>query len=495
MSRRLNYREGVLDMIKGTGQMISNIASERGMSIDAIRKTVRESVMIAYKKYFGTSENALIKFDEDTGDLVVYSKKKIVEEVQNDILEILQDDIQEFEVVEDGYAYIEIDPKIFDRLSIQVAKQRTKSDLQGIEDNELYLEFKHKLHKIVIGYVQQNRNGDLYVNLGSTDGVIPKKYQSSREVYGLNDKVRVLVYSVKKGKNGIEVVLSRTHPKFIEELLTLEIPEIEEGIIKIHKIVRDPGYRTKVAVYSEKEEIDPVGPCIGQKGVRIQSIIKELEGEKIDIIPYSRDIKEFIRDALTPAKIDNVYIVDEDLHKALVVVSDEQLSLAIGKMGQNVRLANRLLDWAIDVKTNSQFAEMKASGEFKQETFEMFDKILQDNVQEDEFEEINRISELKILDSDIVDKLIEAGLDDIDNFLDASEENLFELGISYEKQEEINKILKEGMVIIANDDDGSIEGIKDEEELLCPECGAVINENMTFCPGCKIGLSFEFEEE
>ncbi|AHH04592.1 transcription termination/antitermination protein NusA [Borrelia miyamotoi] len=480
-------------MIKGTGQMISNIANDRGMSIDAIRKTVRESMMIAYKKYFGTSENALVKFDEDTGDLVVYSKKKIVEKVQDDILEISKDNVQEFEIMENGYAYVEIDPKIFDRLSIQVAKQRTKTDLQGIEDNELYLEFKHKLHKIVIGYVQQNRNGDLYINLGSTDGVIPKKYQSPREVYGLNDKVRVLVYSVNKGKNGVEVVLTRTHPKFIEELLTLEIPEIEEGIIKIHKIVRDPGYRTKVAVYSEKEEIDPVGPCIGQKGVRIQSIIKELEGEKIDIIPYSKDIKEFIKDVLTPAKIDNVYIVDEDLHKALVVVSDDQLSLAIGKMGQNVRLANRLLDWAIDVKTNSQFAEMKASGEFKQETFEMFDKIM-DNVQEDEFEEINKISELKILDGDIVDKLIEAGFDDIDSFLDASEKKLFELGISYEKQEEINKILKEGMVIISNDD-GSIESVKEEEELLCPECGSVINENMTFCPGCKIGLSFEFEEE
>ena len=481
-------------MIKGTGQMISNIANDRGMSIDAIRKTVRESMMIAYKKYFGTSENALIKFDEDTGDLIVYSRKKVVDNgVQDDILEISKADAQKFKIMEDGYVYVEIDPKIFDRLSIQVAKQRTKSDLQGIEDNELYLEFKHKLHKIVIGYIQQNRNGDLYVNLGSTDGVIPKKYQSPREVYGLNDKVRVLVYSINKGKNGVEVILSRTHPKFIEELLTLEIPEIEEGIIKIYKIVRDPGYRTKVAVYSEKDEIDPVGPCIGQKGVRIQSIVKELEGEKIDIIPYSKDIKEFIKDVLTPAKIEHVYIIDEDLHKALVVVSDDQLSLAIGKMGQNVRLANRLLDWAIDVKTNSQFAEMKANGEFKQETFEMFDKIM-DNVQEDEFEEINKISDLKILDSEIVDKLIEAGFDDIDSFLDASEEKLFQLGISYDKQEEINKILKEGMVIISNDD-RSIEGVKEEEELLCPECGAVINENMTFCPGCKIGLSFEFEEE
>ncbi|AWG43149.1 transcription termination/antitermination protein NusA [Candidatus Borreliella tachyglossi] len=481
-------------MIKGTGQMIFNIASERGMSVEAIRKTVKESIVIAYKKYFGTSENAFIKFDENTGDLTVYCKKRIVEEVKDDTLEILEGDTREFQIVEDGYAYIEIDPKVFDRLSIQVAKQRTKSDLQGIEDNELYLEFKNKLYKIIIGYVQQNRNGDLYVNLGSTDGVIPKKYQSPREVYGLNEKIRVLVQGVKKGKNGIEVILSRTHPKFIEELLTLEIPEIEEGVIKIHKIVRDPGYRTKIAVYSEKEEIDPVGPCIGQKGVRIQSIIKELEGEKIDIIPYSKDIKEFIRDALTPAKIDNVYIIDEDLHKALVVVSDEQLSLAIGKMGQNVRLANRLLDWAIDVKTNSQFAEMKVSGEFKKETFEMFDKIIQDTVQEDEFEEINKISELKVLGSDIVDRLIEVGLDEIDNFLEASEEKLLELGISYEKQGEIGKILKEGMVIISNDEE-SIERIKEEEELLCPECGTVINENMTFCPGCKIGLSFEFEEE
>ncbi len=348
--------------------------------------------------------------------MVVYAKKKIVEEVKDSLLEILEKDISKENIVEGDYAYIEINPKVFDRLSIQVAKQRTKNDLQGIEDNEILSEFKSKLNKVVIGYVQQNRNGDLYVNLGNTDGIIPKKYQSPREVYSLNDKIRVLVYNVKKGKNGIEVILSRTHPKFIEELLALEIPEIEEGIIKIHKIVRDPGYRIKVAVYSEKEEIDPIGPCIGQKGVRIQSIIKELEGEKIDIIPYSKDIKEFIKDSLTPAKIDHVYILDEDLHKALVVVSDDQLSLAIGKMGQNVRLANRLLDWAIDVKTSSQFAEMKANSEFKQETLEMFDKVMQDVVEEEQFEDISKISDLKLLDSSVISNLSKEGLDDINNF-------------------------------------------------------------------------------
>nr|WP_267917162.1 transcription termination factor NusA [Borreliella garinii] len=482
-------------MIKGTGHMIVSIANDRSMSIESIRKTIKESVLIAYKKYFGSNENAFVKFDDNTGDLVVYAKKKIVEEVKDSLLEILEKDISKGNIVEGDYAYIEINPKVFDRLSIQVAKQRTKNDLQGIEDNEILSEFKSKLNKVVIGYVQQNRNGDLYVNLGNTDGIIPKKYQSPREVYSLNDKIRVLVYNVKKGKNGIEVILSRTHPKFIEELLALEIPEIEEGIIKIHKIVRDPGYRIKVAVYSEKEEIDPVGPCIGQKGVRIQSIIKELEGEKIDIIPYSKDIKEFIKDSLTPAKIDHVYILDEDLHKALVVVSDDQLSLAIGKMGQNVRLANRLLDWAIDVKTSSQFAEMKANSEFKQETLEMFDKVMQDVVEEEQFEDISKISDLKLLDSSVISNLSKEGLDDINNFLQADEEVLFNLGVSYEKQEEINKILKEGMIIIANENDESMEKVEEDEELLCPECGVVINENMTSCPGCKIGLSFEFEEE
>ncbi|WNZ73913.1 transcription termination factor NusA [Borreliella garinii] len=482
-------------MIKGTGHMIVSIANDRSMSIESIRKTIKESVLMAYKKYFGSNENAFVKFDDNTGDLVVYAKKKIVEEVKDSLLEILEKDISKENIVEGDYAYIEINPKIFDRLSIQVAKQRTKNDLQGIEDNEILSEFKSKLNKVVIGYVQQNRNGDLYVNLGNTDGIIPKKYQSPREVYSLNDKIRVLVYNVKKGKNGIEVILSRTHPKFIEELLALEIPEIEEGIIKIHKIVRDPGYRIKVAVYSEKEEIDPVGPCIGQKGVRIQSIIKELEGEKIDIIPYSKDIKEFIKDSLTPAKIDHVYILDEDLHKALVVVSDDQLSLAIGKMGQNVRLANRLLDWAIDVKTSSQFAEMKANSEFKQETLEMFDKVMQDVVEEEQFEDISKISDLKLLDSSVISNLSKEGLDDINNFLQADEEVLSNLGVSYEKQEEINKILKEGMIIIANENDESMEKVEEDEELLCPECGVVINENMTSCPGCKIGLSFEFEEE
>lgn len=482
-------------MIKGTGHMIVSIANDRSMSIESIRKTIKESVLIAYKKYFGSNENAFVKFDDNTGDLVVYAKKKIVEEVKDSLLEILEKDISKENIVEGDYVYIEINPKVFDRLSIQVAKQRTKNDLQGIEDNEILSEFKSKLNKVVIGYVQQNRNGDLYVNLGNTDGIIPKKYQSPREIYSLNDKIRVLVYNVKKGKNGIEVILSRTHPKFIEELLALEIPEIEEGIIKIHKIVRDPGYRIKVAVYSEKEEIDPVGPCIGQKGVRIQSIIKELEGEKIDIIPYSKDIKEFIKDSLTPAKIDHVYILDEDLHKALVVVSDDQLSLAIGKMGQNVRLANRLLDWAIDVKTSSQFAEMKANSEFKQETLEMFDKVMQDVVEEEQFEDISKISDLKLLDSSVISNLSKEGLDDINNFLQADEAVLFNLGVSYEKQEEINKILKEGMIIIANENDESMEKVEEDEELLCPECGVVINENMTSCPGCKIGLSFEFEEE
>ncbi len=198
---------------------------------------------------------------------------------------------------------------------------------------------------------------------------------------------------------------------------------------------------------------------------------------------------------MTPSKIEHVYILDEDLHKALVVVSDDQLSLAIGKMGQNVRLANRLLDWAIDVKTSSQFAEMKANSEFKQETLEMFDKVMQDVVEEEQFEEISKISDLKLLDPSVISNLSKEGFDDINNFLQADEGVLFNLGVSYEKQEEINKILKEGMIIIANDNDESMEKVEEDEELLCPECGVVINENMTSCPGCKIGLSFEFEEE
>lgn len=187
-------------MIKGTGHMIVSIANDRSMSIESIRKTIKESVLIAYKKYFGSNENAFVKFDDNTGDLVVYAKKKIVEEVKDSLLEILEKDISKENIVEGDYAYIEINPKVFDRLSIQVAKQRTKNDLQGIEDNEILSEFKSKLNKVVIGYVQQNRNGDLYVNLGNTDGIIPKKYQSPREVYSLNDKIRVLVYNVKKGK-------------------------------------------------------------------------------------------------------------------------------------------------------------------------------------------------------------------------------------------------------------------------------------------------------
>ncbi|MDR0495884.1 MAG: transcription termination factor NusA, partial [Treponema sp.] len=357
-------------------EAIRQLSQERGLSEELIFKTIEDMLLAAYRKRFGTDENAVVRF-EDEGLVSILSQKKVVEhdDVYNPVDEIDLFEARELnpeaEVGDEILVVIDA-AREFNRQSIQLAKQTAHQSIREIQKDSLYSEYKDKVGEIIIGYYQRERNGTIYVDLGKIEGILPKKYQSSREIYHVNDRIKALIREVNKSSSGLQVVLSRTDPDFVRAIFELEVPEVYDKTVEIHKIVREAGYRTKLAVYSNRDDVDPVGACVGLKGVRIQAVIKELEGEKIDILKYDPDPKRFIKNALSPADVREVIILSEKSKKALAVVSDSLLSLAIGKQGLNVRLANKLTDWMIDVKTDAQFAEMDIAAESRRAVSELF---------------------------------------------------------------------------------------------------------------------------
>ncbi|HOX19174.1 MAG TPA: transcription termination factor NusA, partial [Spirochaetales bacterium] len=340
-------------------EAIRQLIYEKGISEELVLKTVEDSLMAAYKKRFGTSENAVVRFKDDYEGVEILARKTIVEELDDPVLEIELSEAKQWsdEAEVGDILELPIDPREFDLQEVMLAKQTTRQNLREISRDTLYAEYHSKIGEIIIGYYQRERNGNIYVDLGRVEGVLPRKYQSPRETYHPNDRIKAYIVEVNKTKTGPQIVLSRSHAEFVKKILELEVPEIYDGTVDVFKIVREPGYRTKISVYSKREDVDPVGACVGLKGIRIQSIIRELEGEKVDILKYEVDPKRFIRNALSPAEVRDVYILDEAKHVALAVVPESQLSVAIGKQGLNVRLANRLCDWNIDVKTEEQFLQ------------------------------------------------------------------------------------------------------------------------------------------
>jgi N utilization substance protein A len=466
---------------------------DRGISEELVLKIIENTLLAAYKRRFGNADNAIVRFNDDNKVVSIYAQKKIVDGVYDPSVEMDLEEARELnpdaELGDD--LLIEVDPKDFDRLSIQNAKQTAHQSIREIQKDTLYLEFSDKLGEVVKGYYQRERNGTIYVDLGKAEGILPKKFQSPRELYHVNDLIKVLVVEVNKTPAGLQVVLSRTHTEFVKAIFELEVPEIYDKTVEIHKIVREAGYRTKLAVYSNRDDVDPVGACVGLKGVRIQAVIRELEGEKIDILKYDPDPRRFIKNALSPAEVRDVIILDEGKHQALAVVADSQLSLAIGKQGLNVKLANRLVDWNIDVKTDAQFEEMDIASESRKAVSELFG----------DSEEISRISELPGIDKEIAERFLENGVDFIEDFLALSEEELSALkGVTADQIEELRKLIEEFVEIIEDEESPEAEPEAGEvppeeaEEYECPECGAKITVDMTTCPNCGIGLSFEFEE-
>ncbi|MFP4267143.1 MAG: transcription termination factor NusA [Spirochaetaceae bacterium] len=486
-------------MTSGLADAIRGLVQDKGISEELVRKTIEDFLYAAYKKKYGSTDNAVVRFSEDGSEVSLFSQKEIVEEVEDPTFEISLDEAIEYnEECEIGdELLIEVDPKSFDRLAVQSAKQKAKQTIREIQKDTLYSEYKEKEGEMIIGYYQRERNGNIFVDLGKIEGILPKRYQSPREVYRPNDRIKALIYEVEKGQTGLQIVLSRTHAEFVKRIFELEVPEVYDNTVEIFKIVREPGYRTKLAVFSNRDDIDPVGACVGMKGVRIQSIVRELEGEKIDILKYESDPHLFIKNALSPAEVDNIYIIDESKRQALAVVKDSQLSLAIGKQGLNVRLANRLVDWNIDVKTEEQFAEMDIAVDSKKELDALFG-----DYDESEQEEITTIAELPEISDRLSEILARNGIELIETLISLQPEELSSLeGITDEDVEAIQSIISENLDIIEETEEEETEeeyeGTEsegEEEEYECPECGAPITVHMTSCPNCGVGLSFEVEE-
>lgn len=510
-------------MATGLGDAIRQLVQDRGLSEELVEKTVEELLMAAYKRKYGTSDNAVVRFSDDGNEVYIFAKKQIVEEVMDPVEEIeLSEALQYNEECEIGdELLIEINPRDFERVAVQSAKQKAKQTLREIQKDTLYSEYVDKVGEMIIGYYQRERNGNIYVDLGKTEGILPKRYQSPREIYRTGDRIKAMIYEVNKTPTGLQIVLTRTHTEFVKRIFELEVPEIYDKTVEVFKLVREPGYRTKIAVYSNRDDVDPVGACVGMKGVRIQSVVRELEGEKIDILKYETDPRTFITNALSPAEVDSVILVDEAKRQAMAVVDESQLSLAIGKQGLNVRLANRLVDWNIDVKTPEQFAELDIAVESKKAVSALFGDIIE--------EEITAIDELPDLPETIVKKLNENGVELIEQLVSLTEEELKKID-SLDEDEiiTIQRIVAENIEVIEEDtdeayteeeqadevedeietpaeeeeyeeedDEEAVEEDSDEEEEVyeCPECGAEITLEMTACPNCGVGLSFEFEEE
>lgn len=480
-------------------EAIRELIEEKGVSVESVKQTVESAIKAAYKKTFGTADNCEVHFADDLSDVSVYSKKVIVDGVYDPVTEIeLEDALKMSEECEVGdEILILVDPKTFERSAVSTGKQAAHQGLSESFKNNLLAENKDKIGEVIIGYYQREHNGNIYVDLGKVEGVLPKKYQSSREIYQKNDRIKAIVVDVKPTSSGVQLVLSRTDPKFVQSIIELEVPELEDKTIGIYKIVREAGYRTKIAVFSNKEDVDPVGACVGLKGVRIQNVIRELEGEKIDVLRYDQNPVEFIKNALSPAEVEKVLITDEEKKQALAIVNESQFSLAIGKSGMNVRLANRLCDWSIDVKTEEQAAEMDLSQFSTRKAAEnLFNNSSEEgSTGSEENEPISTISELPGVDVDVASKLKAAGFDDIQTFVDSFDSDSIKVeGVTQEDLEKVNSIVRDVVEFVEDDSEKTEEEKpeqEEEEEYFCPECGAKITLDMTKCPKC--GVEFEFE--
>lgn len=363
-------------MTDGENLMIAlnALEEEKGIKKESILEAIETALVMAYKKNFDSMENVRVSIDYITGEFHVYAEKEVVEIVENANLQINLEDARNINpILEIGdTAEIEFLPKNFGRIAAQTAKQVIVQKIREESRNVLFDEFNEKKGEIVTGIVQKADGGAVVLDLGKVEGIMTPKEQIPTEKYRVNDKIRACILNVERGvKGSLQILLSRASNDFIRKLFELEIPEIYEGVIEIKSISRDAGSRSKIAVYSPNGNIDPVGSCVGQKGIRIQNIINELNGEKIDVIEWNKDPAIYISAALLPAKVMAVDINEEEKF-AQVIVPDDQLSLAIGKAGQNAKLAARLTNWKIDIKSKTQFKEiMKNKQEEQEETEEI----------------------------------------------------------------------------------------------------------------------------
>ena len=387
-------------------EALSQITKDKNIDMDFVIESLEAGLMLAAKKKFGNTDNIKIEVDRKSGDIRIVATKKVVKEVADPNIEIVLVEAKEIEPkaklgedIEVGVGFGE-----FGRNAIIAAKQILIQKVREAERERIYEEYKDKIDTIVTGGVQQIDKGHLIVNLGKAEGIIPPKEQIPKERYRQGDRIKALILDVQKTAKGPQIILSRANTNFLKKLFELEVPEIYERIIEIKAVAREPGERSKMAVSSIDNRVDPVGACVGVKGVRVQSIVRELSSERIDIIPWSIDSETFATRALAPAKVVHIDTNHDD-NSMTIVVEDDRLSLAIGKAGQNARLAAKLTGWKINILSESEYREqIKLESQLK-----------------------IYLTELPGVGKKLKEKLMEKGIDTIQDLAQSSVEDLIEI--------------------------------------------------------------------
>lgn len=346
---------------------IGELGKEKGIDPEFLFQAVEEALITAYKKNFGSNQNVRIDMNKATGEIHVYAQRRIVDATGEDPNEISLEEARKidprYEV--DDIVEAEVTPRNFGRIAAQNAKQVVVQRIREAERGMVFEKFSSRENDIVTGIIQRMENKNVYIDLGKAEAILTPNEQIPGEIYQYHDRMKTYIVEVKKTSKGPQIMVSRTHPGLLKRLFELEVPEIHDGLVEIKSVAREPGMRSKISVYTKDENIDPVGACVGHKGMRVQTIVNELRGEKIDIVKYSSEPDQYVANALSPAKVVSTEVMEEE-KICRVIVPDYQLSLAIGKEGQNARLAAKLTGWKIDIKSETQAAE-----EAEQETQEV----------------------------------------------------------------------------------------------------------------------------
>lgn len=415
--------------------VIDQIGREKGIDSQKIIKAVESALLTAAKKRYGATENIQVRLDPETGEIEVISLKKIVESVANPRAEI---SLEEAKKVDEGAELGDeigflLEMEDFGRIAAQTAKQVIFQRVREAEWESVHREYSVRQGEIISGMILGQERRNYIVELGKTEALLPAQEQVPRESYRRGDRIRAYLLEVKPSSKGPQIILSRSHPHFVLKLFEMEVPEIAEGVVIIKGVVREPGDRTKIAVFSKESAVDPVGACVGVRGSRVQAVVRELKGEKIDIVTWTDDPRTFIGEALSPAVIEKVG-VNEAEKSALVVVSDQQLSLAIGKKGQNVRLASKLTGWKIDIINQGEYEKERAK-EREQEIaaaisheqkIQQDAQIVEEQRQAAEHREYT-LSDVTGVGEKMVEALKEHGIDTVQKLAEATDVSLSDL--------------------------------------------------------------------
>ena len=496
-------------MFENVGTYLQQLSDEKDISVELLKEVIASTMELALKKKYGDDIKFHIHFDNKNNP-TVYKGASVVEEVRNKNKEISLEEAKKLDQdinLGDEVLILVDQVEAFGRIESTVARTAFFQKISELEKNLIYNEFKRRENQLVNGYFQREHRGTIYINLGKTEGELQKKDQSPREHYTVGDRIRAYIYKVQGGKDekGKEVhtkiLLTRTKPDFIKKLFELEIPEIADGTIEIKNVVRQPGLKIKVAVASNKPEVDPIGACIGQKGIRIQSIIKEIEGEKIDVVKWSKDIREYIAEAITPAKPIRIIITDPEKKEAMIIIPDEQLSLALGKSGYNVKLASQLTGYYFDIKTETDIKENPGLLKDIVPLNQIFSDTAEEVQAADEELETAEVFEsnlysLQGIDEAIIKTLIDNNINSIEELYNMSVEEVMEkTNLEKDVVDNLMLVMKDVVEVVEASDDEyettSEEVVEEIEVYECPNCGSSITEDMTKCPKCGIELSFE----